>query len=171
MKKKNLVLIGMPGVGKSTIGVLLAKDLSRPFVDTDIHIQTVEGRSLQTVILEEGIERFKAREASHILGLTCQGHVVATGGSVVYSPAAMKHLRTNGMTLLLELSLPLLEKRIRDMDARGIVRAPGQSLAVLYEERRPLYERYADIRISCDHKGHEEIIREIHACLEESTDF
>jgi len=166
--KKNLVLIGMPGVGKSTLGVLLAKDLSRPFVDTDIHIQTMEGRSLQAIIMEEGIEHFKELEEAYVLGLKCEGSVVATGGSVIYSPAAMKHLRTAGVSLLLELSLPLLEKRIRNMDARGIVRAPGQDLGILYEERRPLYQRYADIRISCDQKDHEQLLREIHAQLKGS---
>lgn len=163
--RKNIVLIGMPGAGKSTLGVLLAKSLSLPFIDTDIHIQTREARSLQAIIQDKGIDHFKLLEESHILSLNCKGHVIATGGSVVYSRKAMEHLRCNGFVLLLELSLPLLTRRIQDMDARGIVRAPGQDLEVLYRERKPLYEQYADVRISCDKKGHEELVREILACL------
>ena len=159
--EKNLVLIGMPGTGKSTVGVILAKTLSRPFLDTDIYIQTREARSLQVIILERGIDHFKSLEESHILSLDCRGCVVATGGSVVYSRRAMDHLRSGGVIVHLDLSLPLIEKRILNMDARGIVRAAGQDLAELYRERKPLYERYADVRVSCDHKGHEEVIREV----------
>jgi shikimate kinase len=150
----NIVLIGMPGAGKSTLGVLLAKELSRSFMDT-------EGHPLQAIIEENGVEHFLAIEESHILSLRCEGYVIATGGSVVYSPKTMTHLKTRGVVVLLELSLPLLIRRIRDMDSRGIAMAPGQDLASLYHERKPLYDRYADIRISSDHKGHEQVLREI----------
>ena len=163
--RSNIILIGMPGAGKSTLGVLLAKSLSRPFIDTDIHIQAGEGRSLQAIIREKGIRRFKELEESHILSLNVEGHVIATGGSVVYSRKAMEHLKDNGTVLLLDLAMPLLTKRIEDIDARGIVRAPGQNLDLLFRERKPLYEQYADVRIPCDHKGHEELIREILAYL------
>jgi shikimate kinase len=157
----NIVLIGMPGAGKSTLGVLLAKELSRSFLDTDIYIQTREGRALQTILEEQGIDRFLEVEESHVLSLKLKGHVIATGGSVVYSPKALAHLKRKGIAVWLELSLPLLVERIRDMDSRGIAMAPGQDLESLYHERKPLYDRHADIRISCDHKGHEAVLREI----------
>lgn len=157
----NIVLIGMPGAGKSTLGVLLAKELSRSFLDTDIYVQTREGRALQTILEEQGTARFLRIEESHVLSLELQGYVIATGGSVVYSPKAMAHLKTRGIAVLLDLSLPLLMERIQDMDSRGIAMAPGQDLGSLYHERKPLYELYADIRISCDHRGHEAVLREI----------
>jgi len=166
--KKNIVLIGMPGAGKSTLGVLLAKTVSFPFLDTDIYIQTQEGQSLQSIIQEKGMENFLMLEESHILSLKCTGHVIATGGSAVYSRKGMEHLKKQGLVLLLELSLPLLIKRIEDMDARGVVREPGQGLESLYLERKPLYEQYADRCISCNHKKHEQIIREILSCLRQS---
>jgi len=157
----NIVLIGMPGAGKSTLGVLLAKELSRSFMDTDIYVQAREGRALQTILEEQGIAHFLEVEESHVLSLELEGYVIATGGSVVYSPKAMAHLKRKGIAVLLELSLPLLVERIQDMDSRGIAMAPGQDLRSLYQERKPLYDRYADIRISCDHKGHEPVLREI----------
>jgi shikimate kinase len=161
----NIVLIGMPGAGKSTLGVLLAKELSRSFMDTDIFVQTEEGQPLQAIIEEKGVQHFLEVEESHVLSLRPQGYVIATGGSVVYSPKTMAHLKTRGVVILLELSLPLLIRRIQDMDSRGIAMAPGQDLASLYHERKPLYDRYADIRISCDHKGHEQVLLEILSLL------
>ena len=158
---RNVNLIGMPYAGKSTLGVLLAKTLAVPFLDTDIYIQAMEKRSLKEIIQDQGMQRFKKLEESYILSLTCQGHVIATGGSVVYSSRAMKHLRDRGITLFLEISLPLLIQRVRDMDERGIVRGPGQSLELLFEERKSLYEMHADLRFLCDGKGHEQIIEEI----------
>lgn len=160
-RNANIVLIGMPGAGKSTLGVLLAKELSCSFLDTDIYIQAREGLSLQSILEEQGLTRFLQVEESRVLSLRLEGHVIATGGSVVYSPKAMAHLKNRGITVLLELSLPLLVERIQDMDSRGIAMAPGQDLANLYRERAPLYDRYADIRISCDHKGHEAVLREV----------
>ena len=163
----NIVLIGMPGAGKSTLGVLLAKELSRSFLDTDIYIQAREGLALQSILEKRGLTRFLEIEESHVLSLRLSGHVIATGGSVVYSRKAMAHLKNGGITVLLELSLPLLVERIHDMDSRGIAMAPGQDLGKLYQERAPLYNRYADIRISCDHKGHEAVLREILCLLKE----
>jgi len=157
----NVVLIGMPGAGKSTLGVLLAKELSRSFLDTDIHIQTREGRTLQSILREDGLDRFLRIEESHVLALQLEGFVIATGGSVVYSPRAMAHLKSRGVVVLLELSLPLLLERIQNMESRGIAMAPGQDLESLYRERKPLYESYADLRVSCDHMGHEQALREI----------
>jgi shikimate kinase len=163
----NIVLIGMPGAGKSTLGVLLAKELSRSFLDTDIYMQAREGLALQSILEERGITRFLEMEESHVLTLRLTGHVIATGGSVVYSPKAMAHLKNRGIVILLDLSVPLLVARIRDMDSRGIAMAPGQDLETLHRERAPLYARYADIRISCDHKGHEAVLREVLSRLEE----
>jgi shikimate kinase len=151
----------MPGAGKSTLGVLLAKELSRSFLDTDLAIQTREGQTLQGILEKYGVDHFLRVEESLVLSLRLKGHVIATGGSVVYSPKAMAHLKRRGVVVLLGLSLPLLVERIQDMDSRGIAMAPGQDLESLYFERKPLYERYADVRISCDHKGHESVLREI----------
>lgn len=162
---QNVVLIGMPGAGKSTLGVLLAKALSMPFLDTDIHIQTREGNSLRQILQVRGMAGFKQLEERYILSLECSGHVIATGGSAVYSRPAMDHLRSRGTLVFLDLSLDRLEARVRDMDARGIVRAPGQDLVSLFEERMPLYRRYADVTVRCDGKGHERIVEEVRTLL------
>jgi len=143
--KSNIVLTGMPAVGKSTIGVLLAKRLGLAFVDTDISLQTEQGQSLQALIRTHGLERFCDLEAAHILSLACQGTVIATGGSVVYREKAMRHLAAAGIIVYLEIDLASLEKRLSDIDARGVVVAPGQTLAALYAERQPLYRQAADV--------------------------
>jgi shikimate kinase len=158
---RNIVLIGMPGAGKSTVGVLLAKATSRDFIDTDLVIQAREGMHLQALLETRGIERFRHREESHVLAIAVRRHVIATGGSVVYSRRAMDHLRASGVTVFLSLPLPSLEKRLKDIAARGVVMASGQSLEELYGERRPLYERYADITVDCSAKRHEEVVRAV----------
>jgi len=117
--KTNIVLTGMPAVGKSTIGVLLAKRLGLAFVDTDITLQTSEGKTLQELIQTYGLEQFCDLEASHILSLDYQASVIATGGSVVYRKAAMRHLGRSGVVVYLDIDLANLEKRLRDIDARG----------------------------------------------------
>lgn len=161
----NVVLIGMPGVGKSTIGVLLAKAMSSSFIDTDVFIQAQEGRRLQDIIDRDGLDAFRRLEEQHILSLQCRGHVIATGGSVVYSERAMQHLKASGLVLYLSLPLPLLTNRVTNLDSRGVVMAPGQSLASLYEERQPLYERYADLMIDCENLNHEQVVaRAMAAC-------
>ena len=141
---KNVILIGMPGVGKSTVGVLLAKRLNFSFLDTDIYIQTQEGKSLQELIQIHGAAGFCDIEERYILSVDVTSHVIAPGGSVVYRPKAMEHLGTNGMIIHLDLELDRLKKRLDDVDARGVVIAPGQKLEDLYTERQPLYSRYAD---------------------------
>jgi shikimate kinase len=156
--QKNVVLIGMPGVGKSTVGVLLAKELSRAFLDTDVLIQSQEGRRLRDIIREEGMDVFGALEERYILTLDCREHVIATGGSAVYSEPAMSHLRANGIIIHLSLSLAILETRIRDLDARGVVRSDRQSLRDLYDERMPLYARHRDAVIDCSNKTHEQVV-------------
>jgi len=160
----NIVLIGMPAVGKSTVGVLLAKRAGFAFLDTDIHIQTREGRSLQQIIQEEGIDRFKAIEEHHIRSLTCTSHVIATGGSVVYSPAAMEHLKSSGIVVFLDLPLGPLKSRLKDIDGRGVLRMPGQTIEMLYQERLPLYHRHRNITIACDGLTPDRVVRRILEC-------
>ena len=147
---KNIILIGMPGVGKSTVGVLLAKRLGLSFVDTDILIQVREGRSLQALIQAHGAAEFCRIEENHLLSLALASHVIAPGGSVVYSPRAMAHLKTNGIAVHLDIAVERLKRRLDDVDARGVVIAPGQTIEALYAERRPLYLRYADATIATD---------------------
>jgi shikimate kinase len=159
MNNKNIILIGMPGAGKSTIGVLLAKALRKPFVDTDLLIQESENRYLQDIIDSDGIDRFLQIEERTILNLNVKNHLIATGGSAVYSEAAISHLK--GKAVYLKLDLEEIEKRIRNIKSRGIALKKGESLSDLYKERIPLYEKYADIVIDCSGKGVEEIVNEI----------
>jgi len=166
---RNLILTGMPGVGKSTVGVLLAKTLSRSFIDTDIYIQAREGRRLQDIIDTEGVDYFRDIEAHHVLSLDCRGYVIATGGSVVYSAAAMRHLKSSGIVVYMQLPLPLLIERLTNLDSRGVVMAPGQSIASLFAERQPLYERYADLRVECQGLKHEETVARIIEAVERWT--
>ena len=155
----------MPGAGKSTIGVLLAKALSRDFVDTDLLIQAAEGRGLQEMIDSDGLDDFLAIEERHILALNAHGAVIATGGSVVYSEEAMRHLKLNGTVVYLQLPLSDLEARITDMDSRGVVIAPWQSLTDLYHERLPLYEHFADITIGCAGLSHGQMVAQLMSAL------
>jgi len=134
---KALVLIGMPGAGKSTVGVLLAKTLKRPFIDTDLLIQQRENRFLREIIAQEGMEALLDIEARVIDELTLQGQVIATGGSVIYREAAMAHLHANGVIVYLSLPYAVIERRIRNITNRGIAIKPGQSLRNLYDERQP----------------------------------
>jgi shikimate kinase len=162
---RNIILIGMPGVGKSTVGVLLAKRLGFAFVDTDILIQVREGRSLQAIIQAHGAEEFCRIEERHILALALQAHVVAPGGSVVYRPKAMEHLKVRGTAVHLELDLEHLKRRLGDVDARGVVIAPGQTVDTLYAERRPLYRRYADVTVATDGLTPDQVVGRILAAL------
>lgn len=145
--KRNIILIGMPGVGKSTVGVILAKRLNLNFIDTDIYIQQQTGKSLQQLIADQGLQAFCELEAGLVAKLDVANHVVATGGSVVYSAKAMQNLKNNGLTLWLDLPYPQLAARLGDLDARGVVMEPGQSLEQLYHYRRPFYAQYTDQRL------------------------
>jgi shikimate kinase len=153
----NLILIGMPGAGKSTIGLLLANYAHLGFLDTDLLLQTREGRSLQEIVDHEGYLGMRAAEERFILSLNCQNQVIATGGSVVYSEAAMHHLLFLGRIIFLHLPLEELLPRLSDQDTRGLVRRPGQSLADLCAERLPLYRRYAHLTIDCQGLTPEEV--------------
>lgn len=157
----NIVLIGMPGAGKSTVGVVLAKRSARAFIDTDVLIQLDRKTSLQNIVDTQGHLALRAIEESILLELACEDTVIATGGSAVYSEAAMRHLRTIGTVVYLQLELPELERRVADFSARGLARRADQSFADLFAERRPLYERYADLRVDCAGKAPEIIGDEI----------
>ncbi len=147
MDLKNLILIGMPGSGKSTVGVLAAKALGLDFVDTDLLLQKQERRRLPE-LLELGTELFLQTENRLLSSLRFDGAVIATGGSAVYHETGMRHLRSLGRAVWLDVAFAELERRLGDLAARGVVLAPGQTLRALYDERRPLYERWADVRLS-----------------------
>ena len=160
-KRNNIILIGMPGAGKSTIGVVLAKKLGFHFVDSDLVIQQCEGRLLHEIIRQEGIEGFLAIE-NKVNGSMWEKHaVIATGGSAVYGTEAMKHFSEIGTIVYLDLPYEEIEERLGDLDERGVVLKPGQTLKTLYEERIKLYEKYADQIIDCSNKSIREIVVEI----------
>lgn len=143
--KNNLVLIGMPGVGKSSVGVILAKILGYRFVDSDLLIQEQEGRLLYEIIDEQGIEGFIEVENRINASIECEKCIIATGGSAVYGTEAMEHLRSIGTVLYLKADYEDIKGRLGNLHGRGVVLKPGQDLAALYNERAPLYEKYADI--------------------------
>ena len=159
--KSNIILIGMPGAGKSTIGVLLAKAVKKPFIDTDLLIQQQENRYLQDIINNDGLDAFIKIEESIIFGIRAENHIIATGGSVVYSKASMEHLKSKGILVYLDLKFFLIERRIKNIKTRGIALKDRQTLKSLYRERLPLYKSYADIVIDCSHKHIETIVDEI----------
>jgi shikimate kinase len=145
---RNPILIGMPAAGKSTVGVLLAKQLGVSFVDTDILIQTGQGCLLQEIIAEHGVAGFRTIEENVLLQVPADCGVVATGGSAVYSRKAMFHLKSLGPLVYLSIGLAALKERLGSLDERGVLRTPGQTIDRLYAERSPLYEKYADITVS-----------------------
>ena len=145
--KKNIVLIGMPGVGKSTVGVILAKLLGCKFVDTDIIIQDSEKKILKDIIAEKGVDGFIETENRIISGFSAENTVIATGGSAVYGSEAMANLSRNGIIVYLKLDYSKLKYRLGNIKNRGVVIRKGQTLSSLYKERCPLYEKYADIII------------------------
>ncbi len=161
MKKDNIVLIGMPGVGKSTIGVVLAKVLGYQFVDADLVIQEKEGKLLCEIIEEVGADGFIEVENRINSQIEANHAIIATGGSVVYGREAMEHLRQIGTVIYLKLPYEELNHRLRDIKGRGVVLRDGQTLRDLYEERVPLYEKYADITVDEHQLTVEETIEKI----------
>jgi shikimate kinase len=158
---KNIVLIGLPGAGKSTLGVILAKTLGMIFIDTDIVIQEKTGKLLQEMIDKEGSEAFLKIEEKSILSLNGHHAVIATGGSVVYSKQAMEHLKSDGIIVYLNITFEEMVKRLNNITTRGIVLIPGQSLRDLYDQRIPLYETYADIQIDCSDEVFEHVVEKV----------
>ncbi len=161
ISRNNVILIGMPGAGKSTVGVVLAKRLGYDFVDTDLLIQRTAGKSLQAIINEDGLEVFRQIEEEVLLGLKVEQTVVATGGSAIYSSPAMEHLKRNGTAVFINTPLPVLQLRIADMSTRGMVISPGDSFTELFIERNPLYRKFADIVVDDHDKSVEMIADEI----------
>jgi len=155
----------MPGAGKSTVGVLLAKALAWSFLDTDLMMQVAEERSVRQIVRTEGIERLVGIEQRHILALNRRQHVIAAGGSVVCGPAAMEHLKSLGTVVHLDLPLSVLERRLAGLNGQGIVLSPGQTIAGIFRHRYPLYHRYADLTVECVGRTQEEIVDEILAAI------
>jgi shikimate kinase len=141
--------------------LLLAKELAKNFIDTDILIQTREGKTLQDILHHHGYQKLRDIEEEILLGVSCSNHVIATGGSAVYSEPGMKYLNTFGPIVFLDASIETLQQRIHNYETRGIARRPGQSFAELFDERRRLYQRYANITIQCDNKNQDQIVQEI----------
>ena len=151
----------MPGAGKSTIGPVLSEKTSREFLDTDAVIQAVQKRNLQDIVNTDGQAAFRRVEEEVILSLALQNHVIATGGSTVYSEQAMRHLRSDGITVFLDADLATLEARIHNFNSRGLVKRPDQTFAQLFAERLPLYRKYADITVNSTGLTPEEVCAEI----------
>ncbi len=159
--KSNIILIGMPGSGKSTCGVLAAKALLKNFFDTDLLLQNLENCRLQELIDKRGTDYFEKAEENAILSLDISGTVIATGGSVVYSDRAMRRLRETGKVIYLHLDYETMEKRISNITTRGVVLRNCRTLREMYNERLPLYKKYADETIICDNSTVEETVEKI----------
>ncbi len=158
MAPTNLILIGMPGSGKSTAGVLLAKALGYDFVDTDLLVQRREGALLQDLVNQRGVPGFLDLEQSAIQSLGCTRSVIATGGSCVCRRASMAHLKTLGPILYLQVPLSQLRERLDTISTRGIAMEPGQTLEEVYRQREPLYRRWADAAADCTGQSLEETV-------------
>lgn len=143
----NVILTGMPGAGKSTAGVLLAKTLGMSFIDTDLILQTNAGMKLCDILALRGAEEFGRLENEALLSVEADNAVIATGGSAVFCESGMAHLKNNGTVVYLDVPLPELEKRLTGIRTRGVVMKEGETLAQLLEERLPYYERYADVTV------------------------
>lgn len=160
-KRKNITLIGMPGAGKSTIGVLLAKETGSAFIDTDLLLQQKHHKLLQAVVDELGFQGFIEEEGRTICTVSPEHAVIATGGSAIYYEPAMKHLSEISEVIYLRLSLDEIDSRINNRATRGIALKEGQTLASLYEERVPLYEKYAHRTVDCDGRNPEQVLQAI----------
>ena len=156
-RKTNVTLIGMPGAGKSTIGIILAKYTASGFIDTDVLIQIHQQKSLQQILDETGYLDLRRIEETEILKLNVRHHVIATGGSAVYSQKAMQHLRSISFIVFLQVGYETLKQRIHNFSTRGIAGPKTQTFRELFHERRQLYEKYSDQMVDCEGKNQEEI--------------
>ena len=150
MNRSNIILIGMPGCGKSTVGVVLAKAAGYRFLDSDLVIQEQEGMLLSEIISERGIEGFAETENRINASINTEKTVIATGGSVIYGQQAMEHFKNIGLVVYIRLPYEQIKKRLGDLTKRGVSIRPGQTLRELYDERAPMYEKYADIIVDED---------------------
>lgn len=157
----NIILIGMPGCGKSTVGVILAKTLGIGFIDTDLIIQQRENRLLQNIIDTDGIDYFLNCEADAVKSLDCDNCVVATGGSVVYREDAVQHLKSNGKIIFLDVPLDEIKMRLNNINTRGIAAKKNKSIEDIYNERIALYNKYADVIIKTDSESVEKTVEKI----------
>lgn len=157
----NIILIGMPGCGKSTVGVILAKTLGIGFVDTDLIIQQRENKLLQNIIDNDGIDYFLNCEAEAVKSLYCDNCVVATGGSVVYREDAIQHLKSNGKIIFLDVPLDEIKRRLNNINTRGIAAKKNKSIEDIYNERIALYNKYADVIIKTDGESVEKTVEKI----------
>lgn len=158
---KNLILIGMPACGKSTVGVILAKTMGKRFMDTDLLIQEREGALLQDLINQKGDDYFKKVEEYVLRSIEVENTVISTGGSAVYYPKAISHFKKKGVVIYIKVSYESIEKRLNNITTRGITMAPGQTLKDLYDERIPLYEANADIVADTENLTVEETVEKI----------
>ncbi len=161
MKKNNIILIGMPGAGKSTLGVVLAKAKGFDFVDTDLIIQSEQNEKLYRIIEKKGIEEFIRIENGAVSSLKAENSVIATGGSVIFGKEAMENLKNLGTVIYLEVSEGEIEKRLSNIKTRGIVMKAGETVKKIYDERTPLYKKYADITVNCDGMDLEKTVEKI----------
>ena len=168
MNRDNIVLIGMPGVGKSTVGVVLAKALGYQFVDADLLIQEAEGKLLSELIEEHGTDGFIEIENRVNSQIQTHRNVIATVGSVVYGKEAMEHLKSIGTVVYLKQNLRVLQRRLRNLKGRGVVLKEGQTLVDLYKERTVLYEKYADITVDQYKQSIEQTLKAVRKALEEN---
>lgn len=159
--KSNLTLIGMPGAGKSTVGIVLAKNISFGFIDTDVLIQINQQRSLQQIINESDHLNLRKIEEKEILKLNIDNHIISTGGSAPYSEKAMEHLLAISTIVFLKASYEEIERRIHNFETRGIAKAEDQTFRDLFEERQILYKKYAEIVIECDDLNIDQVAMEV----------
>ncbi len=155
--KENITLIGMPGAGKSTVGIILAKVLSKGFIDTDVLIQINQGKPLQQIMDETGYMHLREIEEEEICKVNISNHIIATGGSAVYSEKAMLHLSENSTIVFLAVDFEEVTKRIHNFDSRGIAKKEGQTFRDLFDERQKLYNTYADMAIYCNTMTQDEV--------------
>ena len=167
MSKRNIILIGMAGAGKSTTGVVVAKILKKDFIDGDLVIQSRTGRGLQDIINEDGNDGFRRLEEEILCSIDAENAVIAPGGSAIYYPSVFEHFKKNGVVVYLHVPVEEIERRLSNLATRGVTLDPGQTVADLYYARLPLYEKFADITIHTNGGTLEETVDQIVKKVEE----